>query len=352
MTNILFLGYGYVAQSLVQRIKANDMPDSIADVLGTARLFATYRKQGASFDLMQEHGVQPIDFAAPLPSPEEGRELPRWDIVICSIPPVLAEAEKSGASPIVCPALQWLQATQHARPASPASATSNTPLRQTTAATNPPPTIIYLSTTGVYGDHRGEWVNEQSPSHNPVPRSRARLVAEEQWQEHFPQAWVLRLAGIYGATRNPFRRLRQNKAVAIEKIGYVSGRIHVTDIASSILAAIVHDHQVASTKAEGAQESTPAKDNPRVVNVVDDLPASPARVMRYAATIGGYPPPRTVPYAEAAADGTLTPMAASFYAQCRRVQNKRLHRLLAEAGMRLRYRDYRAGLRTIWDAAG
>jgi nucleoside-diphosphate-sugar epimerase len=136
---------------------------------------------------------------------------------------------------------------------------------------------------------------------------------------------VFRLAGIYGPGRNPFERLRSGKAQRIVKPGQVFSRIHVEDIAQTLVASI-------------------RRPNPGATyNVCDDDPAPPQDVIAHAAHLLGIDPPPEIPYAEA----DLSPMARSFYAESKRVANDRIKR---ELGVRLRYPDYRAGLAALLSA--
>lgn len=183
--------------------------------------------------------------------------------------------------------------------------------------------VGYLSTTGVYGDHGGDWVTEDTPLDPSTERGRARVAAEAEWMDlyrnHGLPVHVFRLAGIYGPGRGPFAKVRNGTARRIIKAGQVFSRIHVDDIAQVLLASI-------------------ARPNPGAAyNVCDDDPAPPQDVIAHAATLLGLPIPPAVPFDEA----ELSPMARSFYAESKRVDNSRLKH---ELGVCLRYPDYRAGL--------
>jgi nucleoside-diphosphate-sugar epimerase len=185
--------------------------------------------------------------------------------------------------------------------------------------------IGYLSTTGVYGDRGGDWVDEESELRPVNERSRWRVAAEAQWRELAERglpAHVFRLAGIYGPGRSAFDRLREGRAQRVVKPGQVFSRIHVADIAQTLAASM-------ERPAPGA-----------LYNVADDEPAPPQDVVAYAARLLGLPVPPETPF-EAAA---LSPMARSFYAESKRVANDRIKR---ELGVRLMYPDYRAGLAAI-----
>ena len=182
----------------------------------------------------------------------------------------------------------------------------------------------YLSTTGVYGDHDGGWVDETTPPKPSQPRSVERLAAEHAWQAM--GATIFRLPGIYGPGRSAIDQVRAGTARRIDKPGQVFSRIHVEDIATTVLAAITHP-------SPGA-----------VYNVADDLPAPTADVIAHACTLLARPAPPLVPWAEIAP--TMSAMARSFYAENRRVRNDRIKR---ELGLTLRYPTYREGLRAIFD---
>jgi nucleoside-diphosphate-sugar epimerase len=187
--------------------------------------------------------------------------------------------------------------------------------------------IVYLSTIGVYGDSGGAWLDEESEPRPGSPRSVARLSAEEAWRrfgaEHGKSVAILRLAGIYGPDRNALVTLAEGKARRIVKPGQVFNRIHVTDIARAIDACF-------------AQRAT------GVFNLADDEPAPPQDVIAFAADLMGKPPPPEIPFGEVRA--SMSAMAQSFYAENRRVRNKRLKQTL---GVRLAYPTYREGLRAL-----
>jgi nucleoside-diphosphate-sugar epimerase len=186
--------------------------------------------------------------------------------------------------------------------------------------------VGYLSTTGVYGDRDGGWVDETSELCPTGLRGRRRVAAEtawlDLWRERGVPVHIFRLAGIYGPGRSPFDALRAGTAKRIGKPGQVFSRIHVDDLASVLLSSIARPRPGA------------------VYNVCDDEPASPAEVVAHAAQLLGIPAPPLVPF-EAAA---LSPMARSFYADNKRVSNALIK---TELGVRLRYADYRAGLAAI-----
>ncbi len=184
----------------------------------------------------------------------------------------------------------------------------------------------YLSTTGVYGDRAGGWVDETSAPAPTGTRGQRRLVAERDWlglwRDHGVPVHVFRLAAIYGPGRSPFAALRAGTARRIDKPGQVFSRIHVEDLVAVLHASIARPRPGA------------------VYNVCDDAPAPPADVVAYAAGLIGLTPPPLVPLAAAG----LSPLARSFYDESKRVSNALIKRELA---VRLRYPDYRRGLAAI-----
>ncbi len=175
----------------------------------------------------------------------------------------------------------------------------------------------YLSSTGVYGDTQGAWVDESAPVGHG--RRDARTLADLAWQALSPAMHVFRLPGIYGPGRSALDRLRAGDAHRIDAPGHVFSRIHVDDIVNTVMTAMRHPC-------------------PGILNVADGQPAGGADVTAYAATLLGLPAPPLVPLDQA----NLSPMARGFYSECRRIANRRLTR---DLGIRLLYPDYRAGLR-------
>ena len=184
----------------------------------------------------------------------------------------------------------------------------------------------YLSTTGVYGDRGGGWVDETAGLLPTGERGSRRVAAEQGWlslwQDRGVPVHIFRLAGIYGPGRSPFDALRAGTAKRIDKPGHVFSRIHVEDLARVLIASI-------GQPRPGA-----------VYNVCDDDPAPPEAVVAHAATLLGVPHPPLVPLEDAG----LSPMARSFYDDNKRVSNRLIK---TELGVRLRYPDFRAGLAAI-----
>jgi nucleoside-diphosphate-sugar epimerase len=186
--------------------------------------------------------------------------------------------------------------------------------------------VGYLSTVGVYGDWQGQWVDETSPTRPISERSLRRVQAERAWldlgKEAGKRVEVFRLAGIYGPGRSVIDTLRAGTARRIVKPGQVFNRIHVDDVARVLAAAIDRDT------------------GHNIYNVSDDEPAPPQDVVAYAAELLGLPVPPEIAYAEAGLKG----MAASFWAESKRVGNARIK---ADLGVELMYPTYREGLRAL-----
>ncbi len=181
--------------------------------------------------------------------------------------------------------------------------------------------IGYLSSTGVYGDAGGAWVDEDAPLALGAGRRSARAAADIQWRERFAgRARVFRLPGIYGPGRSAVERVREGRAHRIDLPEQVFSRVHVEDIAGAVLASL---------------------DGPSgAFNVADDEPCSQNAVVEEACRLLRVAPPPLVGLDEAG----LSPMARGFYAENRRVANGRAKRAL---GWRLRFPTYREGLRRL-----
>jgi nucleoside-diphosphate-sugar epimerase len=183
--------------------------------------------------------------------------------------------------------------------------------------------VGYLSTTAVYGDHQGGWVDETTPPTPTAKRGQWRVLAEEHWSAvpNLP-LHIFRLAGIYGPGRGPFSKLKGGGQRRIIKPGQVFSRIHVEDIAQVLAASMVNPNPGA------------------IYNVCDDEPVPPQDVIGYAAELQGLPLPPAVPFEEA----DMTPMARSFYNENKRVRNDRIK---DELGVKLIYPNYRVGLEAL-----
>ena len=182
--------------------------------------------------------------------------------------------------------------------------------------------VGYLSTTGVYGDHQGGWVDETSALTPSTKRGQARVAAEAAWSDLNLPLHIFRLAGIYGPGRGPFEKVRSGKAKRVIKENQVFSRIHVEDIAQTLLASI-------------------NRPNPGAIyNVCDDDPAPPQDVLAYAAELLGLPIPEAVPFE----DAQMSPMARSFYSDSKRVRNDRMKE---ELGVMLKFPDYKSTLQAM-----
>jgi len=183
--------------------------------------------------------------------------------------------------------------------------------------------VGYLSTTGVYGDHQGGWVDETTPLTATTKRGKLRVVAEADWQSiNALPLHIFRLAGIYGPGRGPFSKVRSGSARRIIKANQVFSRIHVEDIAQVLEASINQPNPGAA------------------YNVCDNEAAPPEDVIAHAAELLGLPIPPAIPFEEA----EMSPMARSFYAESKRVDNTRIK---DELGVDLLYPDYRVGLAAL-----
>lgn len=191
-----------------------------------------------------------------------------------------------------------------------------------TIAAARPEWVGYLSTTGVYGDHQGGWVDEETPLTPGTDRGRQRVRAEAAWQATGLPLHIFRIAGIYGPGRGPFRKVRDGSARRVIKEGQWFSRIHVEDI-GAVLEASIH-----------------RPDPGRIYNICDDDPSPPQDVLAHAAELLGLPIPPAVPIEEA----EMNPLQRSFYAESKRVRNDRIK---SELGVQLAYPTYRAGLAAL-----
>ena len=182
--------------------------------------------------------------------------------------------------------------------------------------------VGYLSTTGVYGDHGGAWVDESTPVNPSTERGKTRVRMERAWRSGLLPMHVFRLAGIYGPGRGPFKKVLAGTARRVIKPDQVFSRIHVDDAARVLKASMERP------------------DPGAIYNVCDDLPAPPEEVIAHAAELLGVPVPPAIPFDEA----EMSPMARSFYADSKRVSNRKIK---AELGVKLEYPDYRSGLAAL-----
>jgi nucleoside-diphosphate-sugar epimerase len=173
----------------------------------------------------------------------------------------------------------------------------------------------YLSSTGVYGDAGGAWVDESAPVQG---RRTNRNEADLKWLEM--GARIFRLPGIYGPGRSALDRVCEGKAHRIDLPDQVFSRVHVDDIVSGVIAGFAGP--------------------PGAYNLADDAPCSQNHVIEYACDLLGINWPPLIPLD----DSSLSPMARAFYAENRRVSNAKAKRVL---GWQPHYRDYRAGLAAL-----
>jgi dTDP-4-dehydrorhamnose reductase len=186
--------------------------------------------------------------------------------------------------------------------------------------------LAYLSTTGVYGDHGGGWVDENTALTPNTERGQRRLAAENAWLQLYQTQGlplhIFRLAGIYGPDRNVIENLKAGTAKRVIRKGQVFSRIHVEDIA-------------------GVLQASMARPQPgRAYNVADNMPCPPQDVVSYGASLLGMDPPPEIAFE----DAKLSPMARSFFADSKRVSNARI---TSELGYRLLYPSYREGLAAL-----
>lgn len=273
MPMLLSLGHGYSAAALARLLLAEGWT-----VAGTTR-------SAAKAEALRAEGIAPILWPGDL-----GEALERATHILASAAPDAAGDPFLRAAPQIAGArAEW---------------------------------VGYLSTTAVYGDHAGGWVDEDTPPNPASERGRWRVIAEQQWRATGLPVHVFRLAGIYGPGRGPFEKVRNGTARRIVKPGQVFGRIHVEDIAATLRASIARP------------------DPGAVYNLTDDDPAPPEDVIAEAARLLGLPVPPAIPFDRA----DLTPMARSFYGESKRVRNDRVKR---DLGVTLRYPDYRSGLAAL-----
>lgn len=277
MKTLLSLGHGYCAKALT----------ALLIPMGWTVIATT--RHADQIDGMKKAGTEPLLWPSDLKSALERSSH------------ILAAAAPDGSGdPFLHAALAQIQ---HARPE----------------------WVGYLSTTAVYGDHQGGWVDESTPVNPQSVRAVQRVLAERQWLATGLPVHIFRLAGIYGPGRGPFEKVRDGSARRIIKPGQVFSRIHVADIAATLLASI--------------QRPDPGA----IYNVCDDDPAPPEDVLSHAAALLGLPEPPAVAYDQA----DMTPMARSFYAESKRVRNDRIK---TDLGLNLTYPSYREGLAALLTA--
>ena len=287
MKHMMFFGFGFCAAALAPSLKAQGWrlsatcrtPEKAAQLAAQNIEALIWPDEAAAFSVADLDGVTHGLISAP---PEAAGD------------PVLAKAGAALAAR--ASALQWLG---------------------------------YLSTTGVYGDHGGAWIDEDTPPGRVGERGQKRVDAEAQWAQFGAQyelpIMYFRLAGIYGPGRNQLTSVANHTARRIDKPGQVFSRIHVQDIATILAASI--------------DQPSPG----RAYNLCDDEPAPPQDVVAFAAELLGHEPPPLLPFETV----SLSPMARSFYGDNKRTSNQRVK---DELGVSLRYPNYRDGLTALFNS--
>lgn len=292
MTTLLCFGFGYSAEHYV-----TTYGDKFDRIVGTVR----GAQRAAILNAYSTGKQKTLVFDGRRATPEINDAIAQADLALVSIP----QTEQS--DPVLAAFGETLKRAPRLR------------------------SIVYLSTVGVYGDHDGAWVDEDTRPQPDLARGHNRLAAERAWQQlgdvSGVRIAVLRLAGIYGPGRNPLIQLARGTTRRIFKPGQFFNRIHVADIAQAIDAAFTR-------KAAG------------IFNVADDEPSPPGDPIVFAAQLLGREPPPEISFAEAAPK--MSPLALSFWQDCRQVKNDKLKR---ELGVTLLYPTYREGLRALLNAS-
>lgn len=275
---LLCLGYGYTAQALAATLDRADW-----QVAGTVR------------DKKPRPAARPVTF---IPFADAGPAIAEATHILISIPP-----DTRGDPTLRHHASQFAGLTQ---------------LKW----------LGYLSTTGVYGDTGGRPVDETAALLPTADRSRRRIKAEFDWQDHATThnlpLHIFRLAGIYGPGRSPLDQVRAGTARRIHKPGHTFSRIHVDDIVSALMTSM-------NAPQPGA-----------VYNLCDDSPAEQIDVIAYACALLGVEPPPVIPFE--AAEPDMSPMQRSFWDDNRRVDNTKVK---TDLGLVLKYPTYRDGLAAL-----
>ncbi len=283
-------GLGYTALALIDALRTD------GGNAGAWRVGGTCRRRDEAVAL-RDRGIEVFVFDGAKPMEDAPRTLEGATDILVSIPPtdegdVVLRHHGRGIAALASaePALRWLG---------------------------------YLSTTAVYGDRGGGWVDETSALSPSGARGRKRMDAEagwlDLWRRHRVPVHIFRLAGIYGPGRSALDQARGGGAKRIRKPGQVFSRVHVADIAAVLMASMARPNGGA------------------IYNVCDDTPAPSDEVLAFACELLGLAPPPIVAFA----DAELSEMARSFYADNKRVRNERIK---SELGVSLRYPDYKQGL--------
>jgi nucleoside-diphosphate-sugar epimerase len=290
MTTLICFGFGYSAEHFVEACD-----EKFERIIGTVR----GAERAAALNVQSAGHLRALIFDGAAVTQDLQNAIAEAEAVLISAPP-----DDSG-DPVLRAGGEYLLRAQRLR------------------------SIVYLSTIGVYGDRSGAWVDEDTPALPGATRSRERLAAEQAWLDFGARrniaVAILRLAGIYGPGQNALLQIAGGKARRIVKPGQVFNRIHVGDIAQAIDAAFTR-------QASG------------IFNVADDEPSPQGDPIVFAAELMGVEVPPGIPFAQAAP--AMSPMALSFWQECRRVKNDKLKR---DLGVRLRYPTYREGLQALFE---
>ena len=290
MATLLCLGFGYCAEHFVAA-----SGQKFARVTGTVR----GAERAAILNAYDDDHLRALVFDGNRAAPELTSAAGEADCMLVSVPP------KDSGDPVLDVLADTLTAAKHLR------------------------SIVYQSTIGVYGDHGGAWVDEQTLTKPDSGRGRERLAAERAWQDFGARRGIavaiLRLAGIYGPGQNALVQIARGKARRIVKPGQIFNRIHVGDIAQAIDAAF--------TRAASG-----------IFNLADDEPTPAGDPIVFAAQLLGREAPPEIAFEDAVP--SMSPMALSFWQECRRVKNGKLKR---ELGVALRYPSYREGLSALFE---
>ena len=188
--------------------------------------------------------------------------------------------------------------------------------------------VGYLSTTGVYGNTKGEWVSEINQPNPFQKRSHKRLNCEKEWIKSGLPVQIFRLPGIYGPGRSTFEAIKNRKIRIISKTDQVFSRIHVADITNAIIYLLQNKESLKFHQ---------------IINIADDEPCAQIDVIQYCYDLLGLKMPKPILFEDAKKD--LSPIAKSFWMENRRVSNKLLCETL---GYKLIYKNYKIGLKNCY----
>ncbi|MDX8408160.1 MAG: SDR family oxidoreductase [Mariprofundaceae bacterium] len=288
--SLLILGCGYVGERLARSCIADGMR-----VIGTTR-------NGEHAEALERQGIEPLLIGSP--ADLSASILQSVDAVLDSIPLERPEKGVRAGQPRWLPRL--VPGMKHIR------------------------WLGYLSSTGVYGDANGAWVDEAWACHPGSRRGSERLKAERAWLDSGLAAEVFRLAGIYGPGRNIFARLRAGGYKAVKwNPPHYSSRIHVDDVVAALMAAM--------NKPEPG----------RIVNLADDLPLPHDEYVQEVARLIDAPGP--VILSPERGELELSPAMLDFFRDNKRVSNRLLHQELLPA---LKYPDFRSAVSDLLASEG